>query len=114
MEQELEGIQKTYDLVMEFMVNYSFQVVGAFIILILGYFAAVFISRSIDKLCAKRDVDVTLRKFIVSVVKILVLACFLIISLGKFGISIAPFLAALGAATAGVYTGNLLVTINPI
>ncbi len=98
---ELETAQKIYDVMMEFLVNYSFQVVGAIIILILGWFAARWISAWVIRFCGRKEVDVTLAKFIGSTIYILVLTCFIIIALGKFGISVAPFVAALGALTLG-------------
>ena len=98
---ELEIAQKVYDVVAEFLVNYSFQVVGAIIILILGWFIARWISGFVVRFCGTKDVDVTLAKFMGSIVYILILACFIIIALGKFGISVAPFVAAIGALTLG-------------
>ena len=98
---EIETAQKVYDAIAEFLVNYSFQVVGAIIILILGWFVARWISAWVVRFCSSKDVDVTLAKFIGSVIYMLVLACFVIIALGKFGISVAPFVAALGALTLG-------------
>ncbi len=101
-EQEMEGIQRIINLAVDFLVNYSFQVVGAIIILIIGFFAAGVITRWIDRMLLRKEVDVTLRKFVVGLLRVLIIACFIIISLSKFGISIAPFLAALGAATFGI------------
>lgn len=101
-EEEIASLTKAYDTIVEFMVNYSFQVVGAIIILIIGLIAANLLGRSLDRLMTKRNVDITLRKFMLNLVRILVLGCFIIISLGKFGITIAPFVAALGALTFGV------------
>jgi small conductance mechanosensitive channel len=45
--------------------------------------------------------DITLSKFLGNFVKILVLVFVLIIAMGKFGISIAPFIALLGALAFG-------------
>jgi small conductance mechanosensitive channel len=101
-EQELEQLEKAYDVVTEFLVNYSFQVVGAVIILIVGLLVANAVSKAVIKLCSAKKLDVTLSKFLANTAKIVVFGCFLIISLGKFGISIAPFVAALGALTFGV------------
>jgi small conductance mechanosensitive channel len=98
---ELETAQKVYNIIAEFLVNYSFQVLGAIIILILGWFIARWVSGFVVKFCSSKDVDVTLAKFIGSTIYILVLTCFIIIALGKFGISVAPFVAALGALTLG-------------
>ena len=99
--EELEMIQQAYNVVVDFLINYSFQVVGAIVILIIGFFVSRFISNAVLRACERKEVDVTLRLFLSSVVRILVLVCFVIISLGKFGITIAPFVAAIGAIAFG-------------
>ena len=40
MEEELQSIQKFYDLIIEFFVNYRFQLVGAIIVILMGWFVA--------------------------------------------------------------------------
>jgi small conductance mechanosensitive channel len=99
--QELETLQKIVDVVMEFVINYSFQIVGALIILIIGLKLSGWLSRLVLRLCEKRNVDITLSKFFASSVKLLVIVFVIIIAIGKFGISIAPFIAALGALAFG-------------
>lgn len=101
-DQELQQIESAYNVVTEFLVTYSFQVIGAILILVLGFLIANVVSKAVGKLCQKKKIDVTLGQFLASTTKILVFGCFLIISLGKFGISIAPFVAALGALTFGI------------
>ena len=101
MQEELEAATQIYDLIVEFFVNYSFQVVGAILILIIGLFVARYLKRWLIGVLEKRDIDVTLRLFIGNISYLLVLGSFLIIALGKFGISVAPFVAALGALTLG-------------
>ena len=59
-------------------------------------------SRFVVKLCEKKQVDVTLRVFIGNIVKILIVIFVLIISLGKFGITVSPFIATLGAVALGL------------
>ncbi|UCD34002.1 MAG: mechanosensitive ion channel family protein [Desulfobacterales bacterium] len=86
---------------MEFLVNYGFQVIGAIIILCVGVFVARKLSNLIIKICEKQDLDLTLSTFFGNVVKIVVLTFVVIVVLGKFGISIAPFVAAIGAAALG-------------
>ncbi|MFV8816569.1 mechanosensitive ion channel family protein [Haliea sp. E17] len=97
----VDTIEKIYNTVAEFLVNYSFQVLGAIIILILGWIFARWLSKLIVRFCDGKKVDVTLAKFIGSCTYLLILACFVIIALGKFGISVAPFVAAVGALTLG-------------
>ena len=98
---DADTLGNIYNTVAEFLVNYSFQVLGAFIILILGWIIARWLSNVITRFCEARDVDVTLSKFIGSCTYLLLLACFVIIALGNFGISVAPFVAAVGALTLG-------------
>lgn len=104
MEQELQSLQKFYDVIIEFFANYSFQLVGAFIILIIGWIASKWAFRVTLKQFKKHDFDPTLSQFIANLVRILVMFGMLVVALGKVGISIAPFLAAVGALslTAGL------------
>ena len=101
MQNDLETIQQVYNVVTEFIINYSFQIVGAIIILLIGGKLASWLGRLVASLCEKKNVDITLSRFLGSVVKILVLTFVVIIAIGKFGISIAPFIAALGALAFG-------------
>lgn len=101
MEMELATLQKVYDVVVEFIINYSFQILGALIILVIGAKLASWFGRLIENLLVKKNVDVTLSHFLGNMVKALVLAFVFIMAIGKFGISIAPFIAALGAVAFG-------------
>jgi len=101
MQNELETIQQIYNVVVEFTINYSFQILGAIIILIVGAKLASWLGRMATRLCENKNIDITLSRFLGSVVKILVLTFVVIIAIGKFGISIAPFIAALGALAFG-------------
>lgn len=101
MEQQLQSLQKMLDTASEFIVNYGFQLLGAVVILILGWFASRWIGGVIYRLCEKAKVDVTLSRFLTTIGKLVVLTFVIIIAMGKFGITIAPFIAALGAVAFG-------------
>ena len=101
MKDELGTIQNLFNVVMEFSVNYGFQVIGAIIILCVGILVARRLSVLIIKICQKQNLDETLSIFFGNVTKILVLTFVVIVTLGKFGISIAPFVAAIGAVALG-------------
>ncbi|MBW2593478.1 MAG: mechanosensitive ion channel [Deltaproteobacteria bacterium] len=101
MEQEIQQAQAIYRLITEFFINYSFQIFGAFIILALGVVVARKISNIVLKLCERKKLDVTLSRFAASAVKITIIAMVAIISLGKVGISVTPFVAAIGALSLG-------------
>ncbi len=98
---QFDFVEKMYNITIEFFVNYSFQVIGAVIILIIGVMVSRWLGNLIVRVLEKRKVDVTLRGFLGSSVRMLVLGCFVIIALGKFGISVAPFVAAIGAVGLG-------------
>ncbi|MEA3371361.1 MAG: mechanosensitive ion channel family protein [Campylobacterota bacterium] len=104
MEKELEDVSKFYNIIVEFFANYSLQIVGALIILILGIIASRYVQKLVLKILLKNNIDETLSGFISNFVRFLVLAMMAILALGKLGISIAPFIAALGAIslTAGL------------
>ena len=99
--QEIETLQKIIDVVTEFLIKYSFQIVGAFIILLVGLKLSGWLSRVVLRVCEKRNVDVTLARFFASSTKLMVMVFVIIVAIGKFGISIAPFIAALGALAFG-------------
>ncbi len=102
MKEEFTAIQKFIDMGIEFGVSYGFQVIGAVVILILGMVVAGWVAKLIHGAMQKKDIDITLSKFLSNIVKVLIIAFAIIIALGKFGITIAPFIAALGAAAFGV------------
>lgn len=99
--QEIETVQKVIDVVTEFLITYSFQIVGALIILIVGLKLSGWLARVVLRLCEKRNIDVTLARFFASSTKLLIMVFVVIVAIGKFGISIAPFIAALGALAFG-------------
>jgi small conductance mechanosensitive channel len=100
-EQEIEQIQAVYTTIVEFFVNYSFQLVGALLIILIGMLVANKIARMVLALCEKKHLDITLSRFIASFVKIAILVGFAVIALGKVGISVTPFVAAIGALSLG-------------
>jgi len=101
MEKELAVVQDLYRIVSEFLVTYSFQIVGAIIILLIGFKLANWLASLVVKFGEKKQFDITMTRFMAGVVKVITLIFVVIISLGKFGISIAPFIAAIGAMAFG-------------
>jgi small conductance mechanosensitive channel len=104
MDQELHYIQEFYNQVIAFLTNYSFQIIGAIIITAIGWVAANYVYALLIKFFNKHELDVTLGKFAANIVRILIFGAMFIIAIGKLGISIAPFVAAIGAVflTAGL------------
>jgi small conductance mechanosensitive channel len=99
--EEIESAERYLDMIIEFGVKYGFQVLAAIITLIIGLIVASWLSRVVARACEKRNLDVTLSRFLGSVVKLVIIGFVLIISLGKFGITMTPFIAAIGAVAFG-------------
>lgn len=110
MEEEIQALQKAADLASEIAVNYGFQFFAAVIILLIGWQIAKWVASLVLKLCERMNMDITLSKFFAGVAKTILLAFVIIIALGKFGITIAPFIAALGA----IVFGSTLALQGPI
>ena len=104
MDKELEEVSKFYNVIVEFFANYSLQIVGALIIFIIGVIASKYVQKFIFNILVKNKIDETLSGFVSNFIRFLVVAIVTILALGKLGISIAPFIAALGALslTAGL------------
>jgi small conductance mechanosensitive channel len=102
MEEEIRAVEKIIDLVIDFFVKYSFQVLGAIIILVIGVIIAKWVASFLLKLLEKKNLDITLSKFLVSSVKLIIIVFAIIVAIGKFGITISPFVAALAAMAFGV------------
>lgn len=98
---EINQLKNVITIVTDFCVRYSFQIVGALIILAIGYYFAGWLSKIVTNLCRKKEMDVTLATFMGQIAKLIVLCFVIIMALGKFGISVAPLIAALGAMAFG-------------
>ncbi len=99
MQEEIQAAQRIVDMIIDFFVKYSFQVAGAIIVLVVGWIVARAIASFVLRFLEKKKLDITFSRFIASMVKLIIFAFAVVVALGKFGISIAPFIAA-GAAVA--------------
>jgi small conductance mechanosensitive channel len=101
MDLDLQTLRRLVDLSTELAVNYGFQAIGAVIILVIGWYAGRWVGATVEAFCARSRLDVTLSRFFGSVARSVVLVFVVIVALGKFGITITPFVAALGAVAFG-------------
>lgn len=98
---ELDQVSYFYNVIVEFFTNYSFQLVGAFIIFVIGYIFAGKIAKLVLRLCERHHLDVTLSRFLANTSKMLLVVMITVVALGKLGISVTPFIAAIGAISLG-------------
>ncbi len=83
-----------YDLIM----TYGPKLIGAIITLIVGLWVIKIIQRAVKRNFEKRDVDVSLRGFLNSMIGILLKIMLLISVVGMVGVEMTSFIAILGAA----------------
>ncbi len=82
-----------------FLATYGLNAIGGIIILIVGWMVAGWASRAADvTLTRVHSVDVTLRRFLVSVIRYLILTVTVLAVLSQFGVQTASLIAAFGAA----------------
>ena len=101
MEGQIVAVQKILNMGADFLVKYSFQVIGAVVILIIGVIVAKWMSSFLLKIFGKKKIDITLSKFLVNTVKLIIIVFALIVAIGKFGITISPLIAAIAAMAFG-------------
>ena len=78
--------------------EYGLQVIGALATIIIGIWIAKMLAKYVGKLLRKRDVDETLTKFLVSLVRIGLITFVIISAASQVGIQTASFVAVIGAA----------------
>jgi len=100
-EKNLAAIEKLIDALIQFAVTYGFQIIGALVFLVVGLKVAGWLGRKVASMAETKDVDVTLSRFIGNFVRIIIVIVLVIITLGNFGISIAPLIAVAGAGAFG-------------
>jgi len=100
-EENLESLEGVVDAAMQFVVAYGFQILGALLVLVIGIKVANWAARRTVQFGDKRDFDPTLTRFGGNVVRVMLLVLVIIITLGNFGITIAPFIAMAGAVAFG-------------
>lgn len=80
-------------------VQYSFSILGAIILLIVGWVTASLISRwAYEGISRVRGIDETLARFFTNVVRYALLVLVFVTVLGQFGVQTASIIATLGAA----------------
>ncbi len=102
MPKDFADITRVWDIVSAFVVQYALQILGAVVILLVGWWLAGLAARGVAQLARRVHIDITLAGFFAVATKAAVLALTVIAALNNFGITIAPLIAAIGAAAFGI------------
>jgi small conductance mechanosensitive channel len=96
------NLEKARGAAEDFLLHYGFQILGAIIILIVGALVAAWVGKISRRWLEEHDLEPPIRALIVRAVKLLVFALAVVLALDKFGVQIAPIIAALGVAGVGL------------
>ena len=89
-------------LLLDLAVRYGFQVLGALVILAVGFVVARWLGNLVERRLARRAVEPPIRMLGVRALRIVIMLFALVVALDKFGFSIAPLVAGIGVAGIGV------------
>jgi small conductance mechanosensitive channel len=86
------------DIIVEYALNYGTKFLGAIVVLIVGFWLIRLFSKVIIKALDKRNIDVSLKTFIKSLITTLLKILLIISVVGMLGVEMTSFIALLGAA----------------
>jgi small conductance mechanosensitive channel len=117
---DAQTIQNIWKTVIEHAIAFGPKVVTALAIMVAGYFAGRWVGRLVDRWLAKVEMDPPLRLLLIRVVRVGVLAVFLMLALQNLGVQLLPLIAGLGVAGVGLglamqgVLGNLVAGLTII
>ncbi len=95
--------QEYTDLAIGFAMTHGLNILGAILILIIGWTVAGWAKRFITRMLSKsKKIDVTLTSFLSSAVRYIIIIFTIIAVLGKFGVETASLITILGAASLAI------------
>lgn len=94
--------QQIINKVADYVVGSFFQILGAVVVLAVGWWAAGKIGVYVTRFCEKKKMDVLLSRFIGSGARFAFIAFIVLTVLGILDISITPLVAVIGAGTLGL------------
>lgn len=96
-----QDVQQLYTMITAYLLTKSFSIVGAVIILVLGILVARRAGSMVEGVMLRHHIDVTLSRFVGAGIKMLFIVMVAIIAMNQLGISVTPFVAAVGALSLG-------------
>jgi small conductance mechanosensitive channel len=114
------GVVMAKTLIVDLLIRYGFQVLGAVVVLAVGVLAARWIGRFTDLRLQNKTIEPPMRKLMVQAVQIVILLFAVVVMLDKLGFQIAPLVAGIGVAGLGVglafqgVLGNLVAGLTII
>ncbi len=90
------------DLVIQYVVQYGFRILGAILVIVAALFVAKSVGRLFERWLNEQDLEPPLRLLLLRLIKTLVVLLGILIALDQLGLQIAPLVAGLGVAGLGI------------
>ncbi|MGF1677716.1 MAG: mechanosensitive ion channel family protein [Candidatus Methylacidiphilales bacterium] len=100
--EDLSLLQKMLERASGYVVDNSFKLLGAALIIAIGWFLANSASKWFVRLGNLKKLDITLTRFLAGALRIAILILAFIMALNKFDIAVTPLVAMIGAGTLGI------------
>jgi len=95
---EITELSKYAEIALEYVIKYGIQILGAGIALIIGLWLIKKITKSLNAIMVKRNLDPSLQPFLLSLISVILKVLLVISVMGMVGIQMTSFIAILGAA----------------
>jgi len=102
MESQLALVDQAKSTLVDLAIKFGPKVVVAILILIAGIYAGRALGRMFDRSLGRMHLDPPVRILLVRVLRLIVLALFMIMALQNLGVELLPLIAGLGVAGAGI------------
>lgn len=89
-------------LMIDLLIRYGFQVLGAIIVLVAGLLVARWIGNVVRTWTLRQHIEPPVRMLLVRIVRVVVILLTVVVVLGNLGIQMSPFLAGIGVAGLGI------------
>ena len=101
-QQVLTTVANAKQVAINFIVTYGFQILGALVVLTIGFFLSRWVGNAVMTALMRREMEPPIRSLISRACRLLVLLVAVIIALDTAGVQIAPLVAGLGVAGIGI------------
>jgi small conductance mechanosensitive channel len=114
MNNQLDPLAHAKDTLLDLAVRFGPKLLAAILIMTVGFFAAGWVARAIDRGLQQLDLEPPVRQLLTRVTRVLVVGLFAVMALQNLGVELLPLIAGLGVAGAGVALATQGVLSNMV
>ena len=101
MKQEIQQLQVVSNTISQYLIDNGMQIAITLLILAVGYVVAKKLGKAVEGLMISKKIDITLSRFVGNSAHLVILVLVIMMVLGRFGNSVTPLIAIVGALSLG-------------